>query len=319
MKKLIDPQKSSETVSNILQKTYDAGKKATENIQKSAKSLSDKTKNDNYLRKLKKYNPIFPELYKSTDFNIPNIIMIVDDAVRRDVDVCEGSIGWLGKENDIEILYLYDSAIVMSGIQFIPMVTCDTFYCVDSFDSNRFIKADYIFTRAQEERLAELKHIAFSLGAKSCSIEISESNTETNLKSKEKKLSEEVGLADLGISTTEKFEQNVSKKESNQRRGKTEIQFEGSSSPKRPELKWFAHDGNINRLIEMRFENGNAIKSEILELAGSSLTTMSEKAAYAMDMAIKKTGVKGKVKGSSDISSQVAKESHSKLIFIIEF
>lgn len=43
MKKLIDPQKSSETVSNILQKTYDTGKKATVNIQKSAKSLSDKT------------------------------------------------------------------------------------------------------------------------------------------------------------------------------------------------------------------------------------------------------------------------------------
>lgn len=37
--------------------------------------------------------------------------MIVDDAVRRDIDVCEGSIGWLGKENDIEILYLYDTAI----------------------------------------------------------------------------------------------------------------------------------------------------------------------------------------------------------------
>ncbi|MBC3887430.1 hypothetical protein GH810_03805 [Acetobacterium paludosum] len=319
MKKLIDPQKSSETVSKILQKTYDAEKKATVNIQKSAKSLSDKTKNDSYLRKLKKYNPIFPEFYSSTDFNIPNIIMIVDDAVRRDVDVCEGSVRWLGKENDIEILYLYDTAIEMSGIQFILMVTCDAVYCVDSFDSNQFIKADYIFARAQEERLAELKHIVFSLGAKSCSIEISESNTETNLKNKENKLSEEVSLAKQEVSTAEKFEQNMSKKESNHRRGKTEMQFEGSNIPKRPVLKLFAHDGNINRLIEMRFENGNAIKSEILELAGSSLTTMSEKVAYAMDMAIKKTGVKGKAKGSSEISSQVAKESHNKLIFRIEF
>lgn len=319
MKKLKNPEKNSETVSNIIQKTYDAGKKATANIQKSAKILSDKTKNDSYLRKVKKYNPIFPELLSSPDFNIPNIIMIVDDAVRRDVDVCEGSIGWLGKENDIEILYLYDTAIEMSGIQFIPMVTCETVYCVDSFDSNRFIKADYVFTRAHEERLAELKSIAFLLGAKSCSIEISETNIETNSKNKEKQLSEDIGLTDKGVSASKKFEQNTSKKESNHRTGKLEMQFEGSNRPKRPVLKWFAHDGNINRLIEMRFENGNAIKSEILELAGSSLTTMSEKAAYAMDMAIKKTGVKGKVKKSTDISSQVAKESHTKLIFRIEF
>ncbi|WP_296560214.1 hypothetical protein [uncultured Acetobacterium sp.] len=319
MKKFIDPKKSSEIVSNILQKTYDAGKKATVNIQKSAKSLSDKTINDSYLRKLKKYSPIFPEFYCSPGFNIPNIIMIVDDAVRRDVNVCEGSIGWLGKENDIEILYLYDTAIKKSGIQFIPMVTCDAVYCVDSFDRNRFIKADYIFTRANEERIAELKHIAFSLGAKSCSIEISESNTESNIKNKEKKFSEDVSLVDQGVSTAEKFEQNMSRKESNHRRGKTEMQFVGSNSPKKPVLKWFAHDENIIRLIEMRFENGNAIKSEILELSGSSLSTMSEKAAYAMDMAVKKAGVKGKVKGSSDISSQVAKESHSKLIFRIEF
>lgn len=319
MKKFIDPQKSLEIVSNSLQKTYVAGKKATENIQKGAKFLSDKTVNDSYLRRLKKYSPIFPEFYCSPDFNLPNIIMIVDDAVRRDIDVCEGSIGWLGKENDIEILYLYDTAIEKSGLQFIPMVTCDAVYCVDSFDNKRFIKADYVFTRAHEERIAELKHIAFSLGAKSCTIEISESNMESNLKNKEKKFSEEVNFVDQGVSTAEKFEQNMSKRESSHRRGKTEIQFEGSNSPKRPELKWFAHDGNIKRLIEMRFENNNAIKSETLEIAGSSLTTMSEKAAYAMDMAVKKAGAKGKVKGSADISSQVAKESHSKLIFRIEF
>jgi hypothetical protein len=245
--------------------------------------------------------------------------MIVDDAVRRDVDVCEGSIGWLGKENDIEILYLYDTAIEMCGIQFIPMIACDAVYCVDSFDSNRYVKADYIFTRAHEERLAELKHIAFSLGAKCCSIEINETNTEANLRNKEVKLNKEVGLADQSLSASERFEQNMSKKESNHRSGKTEIYFEGSTIPKRPELKWFAHDGNIKRLIEMRFDKGNAIKSEILEIAGSSLTTMSEKAAYAIDLAIKKTGVKGKAKGSSDISSQVAKESHSKLVFRIEF
>lgn len=319
MKKIIDPKKNAETVSNILQKTYDAGKKATETVQKSAKSLSDKTKNDNYIRRMKKYNPLFPEFYYSNDFNIPNIIMIVDDAVRRGIDVCEGSIGWLGNENGIEILYLYDEAIEMSKIQFIPAATCDAVYYVDSFNSNRYVKADYIFSKAHEERLAELKHIAFSLGARSCSIEISESNKEVKKLDTKKQFSEELDFIDQGLSLNEKMEQNMSKIESSQRRGSTVVEFEGSNMPKKPELKWFAHDDNIKRLIEMRFDNGNVIKSEILELTGSSLTTMSEKAAVAMDMAIKKAGAKSKAKASSDISSKAAKESYSKLIFRIEF
>jgi hypothetical protein len=319
MKKIIDPQKSAEAVSNIIKKTNDVRKKAAENIQKSADYIANKSKNDGYLRRMKKYNPVFPELYHSADFNLPNIIMIVDDAVRRGVDVCEGAIGWLGNENDIEIFYLYDEAVLTSGLQFIPTANCDAIYCVDNFEPNRFIKADHIFTRAHEERIAELKHIAFSLGAKKCSIEISESTMETSIKNKQNKVSEDASYLDQGLSANESFEQNSAKKESNKRRGRTEVVFVGSDIPKKPELKWFAHDDNIKRLIQMRFENGNAIKSEFLELAGSSLTTMSEKAAYAMDMAIKKSGAKGKVKGSSDISSQVAKESKSKLIFIIEF
>ena len=80
MKLKIDTQKSSKAVSDVLQKTSEMGKKVAVSVQNSAKELSDKAKDENYLRRMKKYNPLFPEQFKSEDFNIPNMIIIVDDA-----------------------------------------------------------------------------------------------------------------------------------------------------------------------------------------------------------------------------------------------
>lgn len=73
-------------------KNYFDKKKAI-GVQNSVKDIMNKTKSDNYLRRLKKYNPLFLEQYQNEGFNIPNMIMIVDDAIRRDIDVCEGAIG----------------------------------------------------------------------------------------------------------------------------------------------------------------------------------------------------------------------------------
>ncbi len=315
MKKIIDTPKCAEIISDVLKKTSAISKRASESVQKNAQEISVKTKNDSYLRKLKKYNPVFPELFYSVSFNIPNMIVIVDDAVRRGIDVCEGSLGWLGNEKGMEILYLYDAAVKKSGIQFIPTAACDAIYYVDGFDSNRFIRTDYIFTQAHEERLAELKHIAYSLGARSCSIEISESNKEIKINDKTYKASQNVDIKKIKASGTANLEASESHMGSTLIHGRMHLTFGGSETPKRPELKWFVHDDNIKRLIEMRLENGNSIKSEILELDGSSSATMSQKTAYAIDGAVSKMGVKG----STAMSYQAKKESLSKLIFEIEF
>ena len=81
MKLKIDAQKSSKAVSDVIQKTAEVGKKVAVSVQNSAKDLSEKAKDENYIRRMKKYNPLFPEQFKSENFNIPNMIMIVDDAV----------------------------------------------------------------------------------------------------------------------------------------------------------------------------------------------------------------------------------------------
>ncbi len=215
----------------------------------------------------------------------------------------------------MEVLHLYDEAIEMSNLKFIPMATCDAVYYVSSFDRNVFIRTDCIFSRAHEERMAELKNIAYSLGAKSCEIEISESTVEISAQKKGFSSSSTATIKGIKVSQSESAEQSSSAKISNQRSGKIVAEFEGSDTPVRPELKWFANDDTIKGLIEMRCTNNNSIKSETLVLSGSSSAAMSQKTAYAIDSAVSKLGAGA----SSNMESEAIKENTSKLIFSIKF
>ena len=134
MKITIDTKKGAEAVSGLLQKTSDLSKKTISDMQASAVALSEKAKQDNYLRRLKKYNPLFLDVYQSESFNLPNMIMIRDDAERKGIDVCEGAIGWLGNESGMEVLYLYDEFVPNCGITFVPSADCDAIYYVDKFE-----------------------------------------------------------------------------------------------------------------------------------------------------------------------------------------
>lgn len=315
MKITFDKKKGAEALAGIINKTSDASKKAIVSVQENAKVVVEKTKSENYARKLKKYNPIFPDEYLDSSFNLPNMIVIVDDAVRRGIDVCEGAIGWRSNENGMEVLHLYDEAVQMSGVEFVPNATCDAVYYVDSFDRNRFIRIDCIFSKAHEERLAELKHIAYSLGAKTCSIEISESSSEVQVSKKSFHLKENAKLNIVSAENSESAQQDTSYKDSSNRSGRIIAEFEGTTTPMYPTLKWFAYDDNIKRLIDMRCNGTHSIKSETIELSGASYATMSKKTAYAIDSTINKMGVSG----SSAMESQATRENLSKLVFHIEF
>ena len=117
------------------------------------------------------------------------------------------------------------------------------------------------------------------------------------------------------MSSETSVEQDFGRKETIQRRGKSEICFEGSNEAKMPQLKWFANDDTIKRLIEMRLENVNSIKNKTLILEGSASATMSQKTAVAIDDAIGKIGISGK----ANMEGQALRENQSKLIFNIEF
>ena len=311
MKNNEEKKNGKEIMSNIFNKASDIGKKVADNVQKGTQTLAEKAKISHHDYKMKKYNPLFPEEFNDANFHLPNIIKIVDDATRRDIDVCEGAMGWREKVNGAEVLFLYDEMIDASRIRFIPVATCDAVYYVDNFDRNKYIKTDCLFSKAHEERLAELEHIAYCLGAKSCAIEIIELRQEGSESSKK------IGVetSKKAFSSNEHYEGSAIHATTNQLNGKTVTNFEGSSHPEHPTLKWFAHDESVKGLIEMRCAANNSIKSRQLELAGSSSATMSQATACTIDAVIFKT----KNKSAVSMETQATREHLSKLIYTVEF
>lgn len=304
--------KIGEEAKNIADTTSKKHKKFITSIDKSFKDYNEQRKIDSRNKRFKKYNPIFEEDYVNKKFNMPNLIQIVDDAVRKNIDVCEGAIGWISNDKNVEILHLYDEVIKDSGIKFIPSATCDALYYVDNWDRNTFIRTDCIFSKAHEERLAELENIAYCLGAKSCSIEITESNTEIT---KTKKDIDVKGKVRGTLSANDSYESTNVYTGTNERSGKDKTIFKGTRKPKKPKLKWFENDHTITNLVNMRLEDEDSIQSKTLELKGSSSATMSSKTATSIDLAIKNIGVKSNTK----MESQADKESKSTLLFHIEF
>lgn len=316
----VEERKESGKAAAFWQKASDFGKKAADGIQKGAKVVADRTKEDWEYRQKRKKNPLSINEYNDSSFILPNIISIIDDASERDVDI-KNDMGYRTFVNDVEVLKLYDEWANKCGLKFIPYAKCDEVYCVDPFDRTRFIKADCVFAKANEEKLAELEHIAYRLGAKECTIELVEKDNnrvqdsvssranmiveheELDANNKPKKKSETVKTA---------LEYNSVSRNSSNSSNRTTTTFAGSDNPVMPNLKWFSHDENMRGLIEMRCTDKNSVKSKTLELYGSSTLIMSKKMAVAIDKLMN-------VSGSLSIENQYTKEHSSKLIFEVEF
>ena len=218
-------KKAMQLATVMLAQTASGSKVLADGIAKGTKDFSEKAKIDSYNRRMKKYNPLFVEEYNSPEFFVPNIISIVDDAVRRDIDVCKGAISWRENKKGTEVLFLYDEFVEKSGLKFIPAPQCDEIYYVDTFDRKCFVKLDYIFQKTHQEKLAELEHIAYALGAKSCSIEIEE----IEVQHVKKKKSGETKEDKTGMSATETYDAEVKDDSSMHRSSKSETKFKGKA------------------------------------------------------------------------------------------
>ena len=304
------------------QKASDLSKKAADGIQKGAKVVADKTKEDWNYRQKRKRNSLSVEEFNDSSFILPNIISIIDDASERDVDI-ENEMGYRTFVSDVEVLKLYDEWANKCGLKFVPYAKCDEVYCVDPFDRTRFIKADCVFAKANEEKLAELEHIAYRLGAKKCTIELVEKDYNRVQNSVSTKANRTVEYEEDGSNNKTKKKSETVKtsleyrddsRSTSNSNNRTTTTFVGSDNPVMPNLKWFLHDENMKGLIEMRCTEKNSVKSKTLELHGSSTVVMSKKMAIAIDKLMKVSGSL-----SMSIENQYTKEHSSKLIFEVEF
>lgn len=171
-------EKAKETLSNFWQKTTDISKKAAEG----AKAIAEQTKKNIHESQAKKYTPVIESEFFNADFRLPNIIKIVDDSANRNFITCDDAIGWIEKHEDVDVLHMYAEFVAKCGISFIPISQIDNVYCKDHFDVRKFINSNQFFEKTTEEKIAELEHIAYNLGAKSFSVEIVETDYSNNTK-----------------------------------------------------------------------------------------------------------------------------------------
>ena len=97
-------KKNTEKLSEWMQKTVDVSKKATLNVKKGIENAIEKAKIGALRQKLKKLNPVFPAQYEDKNFNLPNMIMIVDaQNAKKDFAVLNSDMEKISEELGVKI------------------------------------------------------------------------------------------------------------------------------------------------------------------------------------------------------------------------
>lgn len=260
---------------------------------------------------MKKYSPVTLEEFESPSFRLPNMIRIVDDADYKGIKVCNGSIGGRQKTGEMEVFYLYDEEVNNSKIKFVPNILCDSVYYKDPYHNNTFIQVEDLYSEIQHQKISELSHIAYCLGAKSYSIDLLEDENESIKFSEKSNTSAKVKIVDAEVS--EEYERET--ENSRMSRSRISETFLERREPVQPELCVFKHDHIILDLVNQVLNNSETLVSRDIVLEGSSTALMSYSTAAKIDAAIKKMGASVGV----SIKKQTKHELSKKMIFHLEF
>lgn len=111
------------------------------------------------------YNPLFLEDYQSEDFDMPKLVVIADEDIRKGNELCEGAIGWLNTRRIPEIIFMYEEFVPNSAIRFSPRPICGSAYYRHPFEPDLYLQVKDYLKICKRDQLTELKNIAYLLGA----------------------------------------------------------------------------------------------------------------------------------------------------------
>lgn len=286
------------------------GTKAVKAASRNLKKAAELAQQVQHEKRVARLNPLFPEEYESPNFDLPNMIVIVDEDQRKDIPECQGAMGWITKDTELEVLNLYLEAVSSSNLSFYPPASIGEVYYRDTFNDRHFIKLDTFSSTVQKDKMTELRDIAYSLGAKECWLESYESKQTSQ--SEKKTGSAKVKIPALGANASAK--QSNSSAASEKRSVQFKQVFDGNREPIAPELKWFEHDKEILSLIKMVLA-GNAPKEYTARLDSSASCSMSMQLASKIDGTLKKL----KASASFSMEGKVSSEARQMLDFYIKF
>lgn len=239
--------------------------------------------------------------------HIPSLICIVErDKKRADKTVCTGEIGYWTSVKGAEILNLYEESAARLGLQFLPNIT-QTFYYMDPYKPLVYVSLDGYFAYLKKNRVNELELIAQSLGAKSFRV---------TFKEHQKVIVKQAADGGLKVKANKAaLVQNQASHNYDKIEIAAETQFSGHCEPKVPALVYFRNESDIEKLIRMRLDQSNPIKSKDFCFQCSSTSGMTEKTAAKIDLVLRQM----KCVGTATLSSEVQREGRTELEYHIEF
>lgn len=302
--------KAVETAGKALDLAGTAADRAKEGTQALVQKVQDGVED----AKAKKYRPVAYDDFISDEFNLPDMILVVDnESVKK--KIYKDKMGWMSTEKEMTVFHLIDKETSLSNLQFYPAARTNTIYYIDPNNKQKFVRVDAYFSYTYESKLAELERVAFSLGAKKSNVTIEEVITE-GAKSKKKGLIKGKGK-EKGVKVNADISATMETEIKSKRRYKARsfADFSGNNDPVKPELVWFKDNDLINNVIDMRCSNVNGIKRKTIELEEISFASMDKEIAAKIDAAVDSLGLGG----NESMSDKWNREINRKMIFHIEF
>lgn len=276
-------------------KAKELGKEASKIAKKGASEVSEKIQRLSQEIQVKYYNPVTWEDFESESFDIPKMIVVVDEDERKGVEICEGSIGWKSKKAGMEVLHLYEEAVENSNLRFHPVASCYTVYFQDPFDRGLYIDLSEYLDIMQQNKVTEIKEIAHKLGAKRCKIEISEESKKIIVAKGKAKNSATIPVETFEDSFDASLSEEAKAGASAYKKWELldEVTFTGDAKPQQPDLKWFKTNKEMLSLIRMRCDDGpSKAQTYSRTIKCSSTSNVSLKMAKKIDFALAMLGAR---------------------------
>lgn len=290
------------------------GNKAAKAASSGLQKATEKAKQAHHEMRMARLNPLFPEEYEDPDFDLPNMIAIVDEDQRKNIPECQGAIGWIDDSTELEVLNLYLETVPSSGLSFYPPATIGTVYYRDTFNQKHFIDVTIFSSVVQKDKMTELRNIAYALGATECRLESHE--RKRSLSTKTKKGSAKSKLPAKGATLKANVSGEASEKKESSEQGTVQFvqTFKGGREPMAPELRWFEHDKELVSLVSMVLSS-DSLTEYTIKLNSSAFCSMSLQLASKIDASLKKLGVSG----NFSMRGEVSTEAEQALEFYIKF
>ena len=273
---------------------------------------------------IKVHKPISLEQFKSNEYKLPDIVYVVEEDKKMNMDIFENAIGhedtYKAESGQVRMLTLYRQRVENLKLHFYPNLQNTMFYR-HPYENGLYISLDEYFNYFQKCKVDELNMIAHCLGAKYVKISLKEEKTSFVSKSKNVKITgDEVKKRtevqkDGKYSAAVDINKNETEKEFSNFTVISECSYEGSGNPIMPKLNYFRDDADITNLIDMRMNDINSIKSKTYSIKYNSTSGMKVKEAVKIDTILKKL----KISGNGSVVSEVEKENRLSLEYHIEF